>query len=251
MLAATVRAAGDIQLELLVESRHSPFEFLDHPSRKALRLGNRQLAELRAGAGNGSSPEGRSLHVQAEVFDFAPQRLRVLLADVDDQQVLHHRGAHFSAGKAVGELRHCVQLLAVEPAAQHRDADIEISRLLLRDGSRCDRDRDPRAGFLLLLCRVGIRAAGESRREKSRHSTHASETGTSTAPARGSGAARRHRGKFRQSTGPPEAPDSSQQRRPAAGQGAANWKARRPREGKSRAHHSHCACAAGRSVQYR
>src|SRR5438128_5471854 len=48
VLSAAVRAAGDVDPQMLVEPRKAPFERLNEPARKALRLGERQLAELGA-----------------------------------------------------------------------------------------------------------------------------------------------------------------------------------------------------------
>ena len=58
VLAAAVGAAGDVELELLIELRQPLFELVNQPAREALGLGDGQLAELRAGAGDGAAPEG-------------------------------------------------------------------------------------------------------------------------------------------------------------------------------------------------
>ena len=57
VLAATIRAASHIQLELLIESRQPLFEFIDQPLGKALGLGDGQLAEFRARASDCAAPE--------------------------------------------------------------------------------------------------------------------------------------------------------------------------------------------------
>src|SRR5580698_3033941 len=48
VLPARIRAAGDVQLELLIEIRDALLEFLHHPTRKSFRLGDRELAEIRS-----------------------------------------------------------------------------------------------------------------------------------------------------------------------------------------------------------
>src|SRR5579863_2545874 len=62
MLATTVGASGNVQFQVLLEAGEPLFQFLDQPSRKALGLCDRELAELGAAAGNGSTPEWRSAH---------------------------------------------------------------------------------------------------------------------------------------------------------------------------------------------
>ena len=57
VLAAAVGAAGDVELELLVELGQALFELVDEPAGEALGLGDGELAELGAGAGDGAAPE--------------------------------------------------------------------------------------------------------------------------------------------------------------------------------------------------
>ena len=57
MLAAAIRASGNVQLQLLVESRNAVLEFFHQPARKALRLGQRQFAEFGARASDGPARE--------------------------------------------------------------------------------------------------------------------------------------------------------------------------------------------------
>ncbi len=60
-------------LQLLVELRQALFHLVDQPARKALGLGDGQLAELGAGAGDGAAPEGRALDVQTDLLELARQ----------------------------------------------------------------------------------------------------------------------------------------------------------------------------------
>src|SRR5260370_6124972 len=50
MLAATVRASGDVQLQLLIETGDAIFERLDEPASEAFRFGKSELAKFRPGA---------------------------------------------------------------------------------------------------------------------------------------------------------------------------------------------------------
>src|SRR5208337_214328 len=52
VLSATVRASRNVQLQVLIETRQTLFQFFYQPAGKALRLRDRQLAELRSGAGD-------------------------------------------------------------------------------------------------------------------------------------------------------------------------------------------------------
>ena len=57
VLSAAVGAAGDVQPELLIEFGQPLFKLIDEPARKALGLGDGQLAEFRARAGDSAAPE--------------------------------------------------------------------------------------------------------------------------------------------------------------------------------------------------
>src|SRR5881628_1759009 len=57
VLPAAVRAARDVDPQVLVEPRQPPLERLYEPTRKPFRLGERQLAKLRARARDGPTPE--------------------------------------------------------------------------------------------------------------------------------------------------------------------------------------------------
>src|SRR5208337_449194 len=73
VLAAAVGAAGNVELELLIELRQPLLELVDQPAREALGFGNRQLAKFSAGAGDGAAPEGWGFNVQADLAQFARQ----------------------------------------------------------------------------------------------------------------------------------------------------------------------------------
>ena len=77
VLAAAVGAAGDVQPQLLIELRQALFKLVDQPAREALGLGDGQLAEFGARAGDGAAPEGRAFHVQADGAKFAHQLRRL------------------------------------------------------------------------------------------------------------------------------------------------------------------------------
>ena len=75
VLAAAVRAAGDVDPQLLVEARQALLQALHQPAREALGLGERQLAELGAGARDGAAPERRGVEREAGGLELARQGL--------------------------------------------------------------------------------------------------------------------------------------------------------------------------------
>src|SRR5262249_24171623 len=68
VLPATVRTAGDVELQLLVELGQALFQLFHQPAGKGLGLRDRELAEFAASAGDGAAPEGRSGNVKAGSF---------------------------------------------------------------------------------------------------------------------------------------------------------------------------------------
>src|SRR5437763_10404485 len=132
VLAAAVGAAGDVDPEVLLEAGQSRLERLDQAPRKALRLRERQLAELRARAGDRAATEGRGVEAQARRLESAAQGRSVLAPHVGDQEVLHARRPEFARAVAVGEVGGRAHLRRREPPAPHGHARVDVTRLLLR-----------------------------------------------------------------------------------------------------------------------
>src|ERR1035438_2459735 len=57
VLSATVGASGDVQFQMLIETRQTFFQFLHQPAREALGFGDSQLAEFRPAARHRAAPE--------------------------------------------------------------------------------------------------------------------------------------------------------------------------------------------------
>ncbi len=57
VLAATVGASGDVQLQVLIESGQTFLQFFHQPARETLGFGDGQFAEFRAAARHGAAPE--------------------------------------------------------------------------------------------------------------------------------------------------------------------------------------------------
>src|SRR6266478_7971229 len=131
VLAAAIRASGDVQLEVLLETRQALIELFRKPAREALRFGQRQLAKFRTGAGNGAARKRRGAHRQAHRGQLACNPHRMLVRNIHDQQVLHDRVAEMSVCVAVGKIRCSAQLLGRYAPAQHVRADIRKALLLL------------------------------------------------------------------------------------------------------------------------
>ena len=70
VLSATVRASGNVQFQVLIEAWQTLFQFFHQPAREALRLRDRQLAELRAAARDGAAPERRPANSQSNRVQF-------------------------------------------------------------------------------------------------------------------------------------------------------------------------------------
>src|SRR5580704_11833867 len=84
MLAATIRAAGNVEAQLFLKIGEALFEFLREPSSKALGFRQRELAKFRACASHGSASEDRGLHRQGSNFKLMGDRGRIALRHVDD-----------------------------------------------------------------------------------------------------------------------------------------------------------------------
>ena len=132
VLSAAVGASGHVQLELLVETRQTLFELFHKPPRESLGLGNSQLAEFGARAGNGSSPEGRAFDMQSDLPKFAGQFSSLLIRNIDEDEILHNRCAKLAIAEPLSQFGGSSQLISGEASAQHRGTHITQPRLFLR-----------------------------------------------------------------------------------------------------------------------
>src|SRR5262249_18556835 len=73
VLAATIGAAGHVQLQLLIEGWKTLFQLLHQPACEPFSLSDCQLAELRASAGDRAAPERRRLDVQSNSVELTCQ----------------------------------------------------------------------------------------------------------------------------------------------------------------------------------
>ncbi len=123
MLAAGVGAAGDVELDLLVEGGEAIFHLGDEPLREGLGFGDGELAELGSGAGDGAAPEGGDVDVEVDGVEFGDECVDAAVGDVGDEDVLGDGGAEVAVAELLGEVGEAEELVAGEAAAEDGGAD--------------------------------------------------------------------------------------------------------------------------------
>src|SRR4030095_415961 len=104
VLAAAVGAARHMNLQVLLESGEPRLEGAHEATREALGLGEGDLAELGARAGDGAAPEGRGVDAKPEHLDLPPKLLGEAPRHVEDEEVLHAGGPQVARAVALGEM---------------------------------------------------------------------------------------------------------------------------------------------------
>src|SRR5258708_408470 len=132
VLSATVRASRNVQRQVLIKAGQTLFQFLDQPAGEALRLRDRQLAELRAAASDGASKEGRPANPQSDRVQLFGQILSIQPGNVDDEQILHVGRAQLATRKAIRQIGGRVHLLRRNSSAENGSSHVAVARLLLR-----------------------------------------------------------------------------------------------------------------------
>ena len=112
VLAAGVGAAGDVELDLLVEGGEALLHLFDEPFCECFGFGDGELAELGSGAGYGSAPEGRGLDVKVDGAEFGDEGVDARIGDVGDEDVLGDGGAEVAVAELLGEIGEFQQLVA-------------------------------------------------------------------------------------------------------------------------------------------
>ncbi len=111
-LSAGVGAAGDVQVDLLVEGRQAVFHLAGQPLGEGLGLGDGQLAELRPGACDRAAPEGRDLDLQADLAEAMHHVAGARVWNIGDENVLHDGGAQVAVAELFGEVGELDKLVA-------------------------------------------------------------------------------------------------------------------------------------------
>src|SRR5438309_3979693 len=135
VLSATVRASGNVQFQVLIEAWQTLFQFFHQPAREALRLRDRQLAELRAAARDGAAPERRAANPQSNRVQFLSQIFSIKPGHVHNEQVLHVGCAQFAGREAIGQIGGSVHLLSGDSSAENGSSHVGVAQLLLRMNS--------------------------------------------------------------------------------------------------------------------
>src|SRR4029077_1071235 len=135
VLSATVRASGNMQLQVLIETWQALFQFFHQPAGEALGLRDRQLAEFRAAACNGAAPERRPAHPQSDRVQFLGQVISINPGHVHDKQVLHVVRTQFAGRKAISQISGSMHLLRRNASAENGSSHVEVARLPLRMNS--------------------------------------------------------------------------------------------------------------------
>ncbi len=112
-----------MEANLLVEAGETLLELGYEPLVEGLGLGDGELAELGAGAGDGSAPEGGGVDVQAEPVELDDESGGLLVGDVDEEDVLADGGAEVAVAIFVGEVGEGYELLAGETAVEDGGSD--------------------------------------------------------------------------------------------------------------------------------
>src|SRR5271157_1429916 len=131
MLAATVRASGDVQSQVLLKTGQPLVQFFDQPPGVRLRLCDCQLAEFRSRACDHTTREWRSRDRQPGERQPVREHGDILAGNIDDQQVLHVCCSQLSARVLIRHLSCNSQLLGTYSAPQDRNSHAVIPALLL------------------------------------------------------------------------------------------------------------------------
>jgi len=104
VLAATVGAAGDVELDVFAEAGETVFELFGEPAGERFGFGESEFAEFGAGAGDGAANEGRGFDGKTGGVELRDDGGDVSFGDVDEKKILHGGGADVAVGEALGEI---------------------------------------------------------------------------------------------------------------------------------------------------
>ena len=134
VLAAGIGAAGDMEAEIFLIVRKALFELLGEPAGEGFRFGEREFAELGAGAGHGATGEGGDgIDREAGGVEFADNVVDVGFRNVDKEEILHGGVANVAVAVTLGEIGGEPELRGRDATANDGGADGEQAGLFLRD----------------------------------------------------------------------------------------------------------------------
>lgn len=109
------------------------FELFREPAREGFGFGERQLAELGAGAGYCAAEKRGRFDRKAGGVQLVDDRRDVGFGDVDEEEILHWRVANVTIAVAFSEVGSERELRGSDTATGYGGADGEKARLFLRD----------------------------------------------------------------------------------------------------------------------
>ena len=131
VLAATVRAAGDVEFDLMFEPGIAVFESFGEPAGEALGFCESEFAEFGAGASNRTANEGGASNGESSGVELGDDGADLGFGDVDQEEILHGGGAELAVGMVFGELGGEAELRRGDAPTNDRGPDGEEAGLLL------------------------------------------------------------------------------------------------------------------------
>jgi len=136
MLGAGVVAAGDVEVDGLVEDGEVCVEVVGEGDGVGFGVGGREAAAAVAGAGDGSAENGACGDVEVSFGEGLFCSFEVLRGDVGDEQVLPDGEAELARAEAVGDVGEGAHL--GDRQAADRDGDADVVQAGLRLGMDAD-----------------------------------------------------------------------------------------------------------------
>ncbi len=133
MLAATVGATGDVQLQVMLEIGIAVLESFGQPASEALGFGKSKFAKFGTGASDSAANECGAGHGEPANSELRDDGGEMRLGDVDEEQILHRSGADVAVGIAFGEIGGKAELRGRDASTNDGGTDGEEAGLLLGD----------------------------------------------------------------------------------------------------------------------
>src|SRR5208283_3628796 len=131
VLAATVGAAGDVELDVFAEAGETVFELFGEPAGEGFGFGESEFAEFGAGAGDSAANEGRAFDRQATGDERVDDGGNMGFGNVDEEEILHGGGADVAVGETLGQTGGEAELRGGDATANDGSADGKKAGLLL------------------------------------------------------------------------------------------------------------------------
>jgi hypothetical protein len=133
VLTATIGAAGDMQLELMLKVGIAFFESFGDPPSEVLGFRESELAKFGTGAGHRAANESGTCDRESASGELRNDGGNVSLGNVDEEKVLHRSGADVAVGVTFGQVGGKAKLRGSDASANDGGADGEEAGLPLRN----------------------------------------------------------------------------------------------------------------------